>query len=560
MDIFNVSGINVATKCKWETIEGNNNSAVKRKIKTNTLNRDVEYFHASVMELNKNKQASYSKVLNDRRFFKTKIIPLVAFFVFDFRSYVVVKKVKEYKENGVSHSLFWVGVIDPDGLVVEDLLLNEDEVDGKISEYYELEYEVAVYKNDYRPSSSKILIDRIYADDVFEIDEVDFDNLSFNLFKRENYKKYYQLGFLATILLSSGIAFFSMYETDEKKDLIQGNFTAPLSDYQRQLTNWESSQPSSNGRNNRNEINYTQEEVYDLAKKQIQQDFNLQTYENNDIVSNIMEIERSLPTFLVEWQLGNIVFLDGEFVIMYNKIDSSNGVFSELDFIINKYNEFTPFNMLPLSLENDATIRVLEVDFENKIPKNRDLGTGLTLFELRDKQRDEVAEISNRINTSIRKINGLQDGVKDLSTFEQIFTNSLRRTELEINSEVSRLRSYYEEAMEEIDSEFSGFQLDFSISNETRSKYIEMVHLNSMFEWDLPELKNNYPKIEEIDNNYYAKSYEVGVSSIQDLSNNFELMIDAAEQLTEINSIIETVEYNVITGEWIIQAVIYESL
>lgn len=562
MKIEKIHNLDVAINCEWKTIDGGNLSSIKRKLKNNILNKDVDSFNAAVMHINKKSKTSYTMTTTNKRVEKENIIPLAAFFTYDFKGHIVVLKVKDYKENAVQHTLYWLCVIDTKGIILEDLILNEDYIDGKVSEYLDISYELAVFKNDYTPISDSIQVNKVFTEEVFDIDDVDYENLSFNFYKKEDYTKYYKIGFLFVLLLSGSMIFLSTYDTEDKLNLLQEDFTRHLSEEKRQIDNWLSAQPSSNkgdrsrGRQS-SSVSYTMEESYDLAKKQIQDEFNQRAYSNINIVNNIIDIENSMPNYLAEWMMGNIVFLDNDFYIMYNKIPSSNGVFTELDMILKRYNNYVPFEIIPLTLNQDATIRTLGIDFSNKIIRPRDTDTGLTLFELREEQRSKVDEIMREISNIERGINRKRSSANNVSTFNQIVSNQINRIRLEIQSDVSRLNNLYEDVIEEISVDFDGFELDFSISKNTVINYIEIKHLNSTFEWSMPSKTKDYPDIGGLDY-YYATSYDIEVSSISNVSNNFIMLVDAAEQLTEINSVIKHVEYNITSGDWVIEAVIYE--
>lgn len=560
MELFKVKDLYFVAGVEWKEISGGTERSIKRKIKKEELSRDRDYFHAVYLDIFKdNKKTLYASVSNNKLFFTNKIYAGASVFVNSLRGYVFIKKLKEYKEGGINKTLYWFLVIDDDGFVVEDEAINDDMVEGKIAEYVEILYKVAIYKNDYKIYSNDISVDKIINEAFFYIDDKSAPTSLFTYYKREDYTTIYKYVFVLGLMGIFGGVFFTMYESEEKTQLAVYNYKSLIEHKVNLVDNWLKLQAPVNrrGGSKSGTPSYTQEEFYDFGKKQVQTIFDAQRYENETILSNIIEIEQTIPLYLAEWKFSSLSYIGNEFIITFDKIPNSNGVFTEIDYIMEKYDDEYSFEIIPYSLENSASKRVYLVKFSN-YKQSGDNDEYITLYEWREKQRNSIDEIMAEIKKSENKINSIKSRVSKLSAFEQVFTNKIPIAKMEIENEVNFLSKLYDEALLEINKQPENYQMNFNLEKLTRMRYVEKIQINTDYQWVYPDDGVSYPNIKQDGLKYYADSYKVGAASIEGFSNNFEALLDAGEQLTGMNTIIHTVNYGIETGEWVIMGELFE--
>tara|TARA_B100002019_G_C21258229_1_gene595176 strand:- start:253 stop:1959 length:1707 start_codon:yes stop_codon:yes gene_type:complete len=558
MELIKLNNVHFAVGLDWKDISGSSDKSVQRRIKKEELGKDKESFHSVFLDIvSEHKKTQYASANNAKIFYSKKIYAGASCFVNSLRGYVVIKKIKEYKDKGINKTLYWFLVIDDDGFVVEDITVSDDSIEGKIAEYTTILYKLAIYKNDYKVFSNNITVEKIINEAAFYIDDYNSPKYRFTYYKKEDYSTAYRYLFFVGLMGIIGTTFFTMYETDEKKKVASYSYESQIENEKNLVSNWERSQSDSNKTSRGGVPRYTQEEFTDLGKKQVQMIFDSQRYENETILSNIIEIEQTIPLYLAEWKFSKLAYVNNNFVVMFEKLSDSNGVFTEIDYIMDEYDDEYSFEVIPYSLEDEATKRVYFIKFNN-FKKSGDSNDYTTLFEWRKKQAEEIEEILQDIKRSESKISRIKSDVSKLNTFNQVFTDKVSLAKKEMDNEVKFLKGLYEDAIEAINRQPENYQMNFDLEEMTRMRYIEKVQINTDYEWVYPDNKVSYPNIKQSNLKNYADSYKVGASSIEDISNNFESLLNAGNQLTNMNTIIQRAEYDLEGGLWVLEGELFE--
>tara|TARA_B100000700_G_C15063722_1_gene868069 strand:- start:20414 stop:22093 length:1680 start_codon:yes stop_codon:yes gene_type:complete len=559
MHLIEINNYNLAVNLEWKNVEGNNQKTIHRKLRKEATNNKTHFNYGAFSNTYKELKKSQYTTSNDAQFDDKVIYPAALIFLQDYKGYVIVKEVSRDEHDNIE---YWVCVIDPKGKIVEDKLLNENNTDSTVSNYINIyDYKLLVFKNEYVPYDSSIEINKTILESEFKLPK-NAKELKYTYFRykgKEINKNYIVILVFAIVGL---FFFFNYYETDKKIQLENKNWLKQYNTYQDEVELWKENNDRNYNRNSKSSsLEYTQNEFTNLAKKQIQNQFDVQLYSNRNIITNIREIERTIPLYLAEWKLNTIGYTNNQIIITFDKIQSSTGVFTELDYLISDINEKRKdINITKLDLTNNGLTRVYKVEFDNFKTTNTN-ADGETLFEIRRKQFEKISKLSGDIERLRRQIRSTSRRISDVSTFEQIFTDKLESIERQIKRKSSELEDLYKEIRREINYKPENFELNIDLNTNTFFKYIETTQINNNYDWVYPKDLALYPLIDTKQSlNYFARSYEVGAKSREGLSNNFEALINAGVELSNLNGIITLVEFDTENSSWVIKGMIFNKL
>lgn len=562
MKIIKIKDISIAFGVEWKDIDGSNSKSIQSSIKKAVLTKDRQYVYATFLDLYKVYKKTIYAFSENTYFEKENVYPAVSFFINNFKSYVIVKKVEELKENNIKKIIYWFCAIDSNGFVVEDSLVNEDAIDLKVSEYLEIDYNLACFKNDYQPYSPEITINKIFNEDLFDEYFELVKNSKFTRYKKEELKLNHNLIIIGVIAALGLGGFFTYYDTGTKKEIVKTDYLRKFKEERREMTSWEQTNNlSTNNRNNKNEIIYTEEEIEDFAKKQIQQKFDLQKYNNTVILENIILLERTYPIYLAEWRIEKVAYSSNKFILIYSKLSDSNGVFTDLDYMVGAISKDKTFKVIPAALEKNATIRIFEIEFNNYERVNSE-NLNLTLFDIRNQQKEKIEEIIKDIKVTENKIKSFKNRAGKINTFKQIFSNDLTSIKSNLSISTKKLNELYANLKIEINFQPENYDMNRQISSNSGLQYLKMSQIHTNFDWGFPTNKISYPVLDRKNKNMipYANSYDVSVKSKKEISNNFEDMLLAGKHFSNQNIIIDKVDYEIHTGNWTITGIVFEKI
>lgn len=566
MKLFKINDKNIVAGLDWKKVLGATPKIISSNMKKEVIKRDRNSFYATYLDIYKeHKYTYYAHSDNVVLFEKSTVYPAAAFFIKDFKGHVIVKKLEEIKENGNQYTLYWLCAIDEEGIIIEDSCVRDDKIDVKITEYLEVQYLLASYKNDYLPYSPEITINKIFNDDAFDSEFA--DKYKFVKYKKDEIRFNHNL-VIGGILIGLGTFLFNQYyDTGLKKEIEKSNYLAQFNkDKKDYLTAWENQNRGNRNQrrrgSNNEEMTYSPAEIEDFGKKQIQERFDLQRYENLTILNNIIELERTYPLFLVEWNFEKLAYSLNKFILIFSKIPDSNGVFTDLDFIMQDIAKHKDFVVIPAALENNGTVRIYEIDFNNFKTINSGNQT-LTLFEIRQNQKEKIEEIIKNIKSKENIVGREQGKVKNIKAFKQIFSKDLNNIKNTINREVSNLKKLYTDLKTEIEYQPEGYEMTINLKTTSGLQHLKNSQVYSEFNWGFPTSRRSFPVMQGRNARNitpYAYSYNVSISSKTNLTNSFEDMLFAGEKFSAENIIIDRVEYDLKTGDWKIDGLLFEKV
>tara|TARA_B100002019_G_C21265627_1_gene599264 strand:- start:500 stop:2179 length:1680 start_codon:yes stop_codon:yes gene_type:complete len=559
MHLININNYNLAIELEWRTVEGNNQKTIHRKLRKEATNNKTQFNYGAYSNTYKDIKKSQYTVSNDSQNDDKVIYPAALIFLQDYKGYVIVKEVSRDEHDNVH---YWVCIIDPKGTIIEDKVLNENNTESTVSNYVTIyDYKLLAFKNEYVPYDSTIEVDDIISQEDFKLPK-NAKELKFTFFRykgKEINKNYVVILIFAIVGLTY---FFNYYETDKKIELQNKKWLTEYQTYQDEVELWKKNNDRNFNRSSKSsELEYTQNEFTNLAKKQIQNQFDVQLYSNQNIIKNIREIERTIPLYLAEWKLNTIGYTNNQIILTFDKIQSSTGVFTELDYLIDDIDKKREdINITTLDLANNGLTRIYRVEFNNFKNTNKN-ADGETLFEIRRKQFKKISELSDDIDRLRRQINSTGRRVSNISTFDQIFSDKLETIETSTQRKLLELKDLYEDIRKEINYKPENFELAVNLQKRTFLEYIETTQINNNYDWIYPKDLSLYPLIDTKQNlNYFARSYEVGASSREGLSNDFEALINAGLELSDLNGIITLLEFDTEDSSWTIKGMIFNKL
>tara|TARA_B100000809_G_C15136162_1_gene530690 strand:- start:1166 stop:3016 length:1851 start_codon:yes stop_codon:yes gene_type:complete len=219
-------------------------------------------------------------------------------------------------------------------------------------------------------------------------------------------------------------------------------------------------------------------------------------YTSQQIGQIFADIERNLPLYSVEWKITKIAFKDGEFFILYKRIEKSKGTFGLLDEYIASIDKQTPeFTITPHKLTNEGTVRVYKVDstrYESMIGER-------SLLTREQSERKSLLNDINAESNSLKRLYGDAEGYKDefdnLPFAERYVLQSGSTLVDDTEGVVSRINRSKKKLRtlrakmdklppQKINEEWvNGNVLDF----------ITMMHVDSLFSWTYPEADIGFP-------------------------------------------------------------------
>jgi hypothetical protein len=497
-----------------------------------------------------------------------------------FKDAVFIKKAETEELDEIA---YWVCAVDNDGLILEDgdrIFTDEEELELFVNDMIDLyEMKVAALKTE--------------SDDIhFDIDIKIEDDFFKNHFKDPKYKikqlvredslnrKYVISGVFGLSLLVGG--FIYNYEDPEYTAIVNEEFQSEMSAAGKKLRNYK--------KDLKTKVKYPiykQEEFSLLGKKKFTDYYNSHFFDNDQIVNNFLYLDQTLDRYAMEWELKKIIFKNNKFRLVYERLNRSIGVFTDLDEYMMDFAKKDPVFDLDIEgdLLNSGSIRVYSVDFGKN--RNEEIYRARLLEEQNRKSKMSViSDIEKNIKRIDEEMYTITEEVRELNLLQRVFTNSVMDSYLELDELVSEARSIYKEINKEIDKEIPLPTLKEGSYSGSELMYVEISQRDHLFAWSYPSKNLLFPeearakgnraalKKEEVKFNktgkkskkkidnleFFAQSYLVQTASIEDVSNDSLYMQEALKFLDKPYIRIKTVEFEKETNQWAITSELFEGI
>jgi hypothetical protein len=538
----------------WSDKEGKNKRQIISEIKKEAKDSNSYYGYFSDTK-NKNIQYVLFSNSNDNISVGSAIVSDL------FKDVVFVKKITT--EN-INTTKYWVCAVDNDGLIFEDgdrIFDDEEELEFFINDMVSLyEMKVVSFENDIDFSSvnqditlENDFLDNYFKDPKYRIKQLVRDS-SIN-------KKYLLSSLVGVTLFIGGFLFF--YEDDLYNEIINETLIEEFSIMSKDLKKYKKEI-----KKNEKRKTFTQKEITELGIENFKNHYESHFFENKNIINNVLFLDNNLQRYAMEWELEKLVYVDNKFLLIYNKIQGSIGVFTDLDLYINRIsNSREDFNIKPVELTDSGKKRIYEVSFGKNLKEKQYLAR---LFEEKNKiSKDYIIEdLEKKVNETKSDASFITENVMELNIFQRIFTNDVLEAYGEIEMLITKSKKVYDQISEEINREEKDIALVDNSLAGSELKYVEISQRDSLFIWSYPSKNLVFPDSKlltvrgksAIALKPFARSYLVELTSIEELSKGSIYMEEALIYLNKPYIKIKSIEFSKEEDMWVIVAEIYEKV
>lgn len=538
----------------WSDIEGKAKRQLVSEIKKEGKESNKYYGYFSDLK-NKTSQYVLFPNSNDNIAVGSAIISDL------FKDVVFIKKIET---GDINITKYWVCAVDNDGLIFEDgdrIFTEEEELELFINDMVSLyEMKVVSFSNDFDFSDidADIKLEEDFFDKYLNKPEYKIKQLvKDNAISR----KYITAITTAIVLFVGGFLFF--YEDDMYNDIVNEVLLDEFSIMGKELRDYK----KANKKNERRKT-FTQKEITDLGLKNFRNHYESYFFDNKKIINNILMLDIDLERYAIEWEFDKLVYDNNKFLLIYQKINGSVGVFSDLDkYILNVSSQNVVYDINPIALTDSGRKRVYEVTFGENLKEKQYLAR-----ILEEKNKISKEKIIEDLEYKVKKIRNdagfVVENVMELNIFQRIFTNDVLIAYDEIEILIGQSRKVYKEINEEINREVPPVSLVQNSLSGSELAYVEISQRDSLFLWSYPANKDIFPeqkllKVRGKDAKQlkpFARSYLVEVASIEEISKGSIYMEEALNYLDKPYIKIKTVEFSKEKDMWAITAEIFEEV
>ena len=438
--------------------------------------------------------------------------------------------IKRIDSDNIEETRYWVCAVDNEGLVYEDgdrIISDEDELELFIDEMTSLyEMKVVSYEEDF--SFLDIELD-VKLENEFLDSYLDSHNYTIKELVKENTlnQKYLMSTLGGLTVFVAG--FLTFYENEEYNAFENGYFDDQLSPLSKDLKKYQKA-----NKKRGKKATYTQAEFSELGKKYFRDYYESTFFSNKEIVGNILYLDKILEPFAAEWSLEKMAFQKNEFLLMYDRIPNSIGVFKDLDLHISRISsENNVINITPVALVKAGNTRVYKVTFGDNLKEK--------IFMARKLEEDSKvskADIIKKLEEDAKKIKSkifaISSNIKELNIFQKIFTNDVLIAYDDVEVMLNNITKIYKNINTEINKKEKGIKIEKSKLIGSDLKYIELSQRDNLFKWSYPSKGIIFPSVKLTKSDFsilknYAKSYKVEMSSLEEVSEGIFYMEDALE-------------------------------
>lgn len=543
---------------EWQEINGGNKWTIKRNLTTLISNDNGSYASLTTVIHNKTSQFVTFDKSSLSNFKDKDLYPAASVLAEEVKGHIFIKKIES---DNVNENLFWTLSVDENGLIIEGedkIIDGYEELEDKVSLMSDLTgLKVAVYADSKDELESLFQIDKIINIASFDFFD-EYEYIKVKLYKKKDTKalKIFLGSSFAIGLSLSGYIYFQ--DDSKYQEIVGGDIIAPLNVYKSKIAEYKKYLAL-----NKKKKTISQNDYLELAKTQILDTFESQFYTNKDIINNIIYLDQILPLYSVEWKLEKYAYTKNQFIIIYNKIPSSIGVYSHLDDEISKISNKNSIDIKPVSLESNGTKRIYIASFD-------DNGRSEKFFERKELEKNVITknEILKPLEKEIKKINNsilsISRKVTNIGVFEKSFTSSVDEFYDDISKKKIVLSNKYKEAISIIEKKKDPIIVNYDYMDGDIMEHIELSQVLTEYKWNYPTNPKTYPilknaKAEKGESLIpYAKSYDIEVFPIEGLTNTFGSLYDVATALNSKNIIFKVVEYETEDNMWTINADFFE--
>lgn len=465
---------------------------------------------------------------------------------------------------------FWFVAVDENGRVIPemDLILSEDELASNVSQFQSVYDEIKLFA----PKKDQ----SIFPDDDFEniiLEEiVDNDNINKYAVKFLKKQTNYPLLVTSVVLfsLSSYIGYEYIYKENPiineiKNGILTENIISKVE------------QQKIEQKKNKNKKNLNQEDYNSLANEQLNDIFDRQFFNKEEIIENLAKIRNIIPEYLVEWQLTNINYERNSFIFSYKRINESTGSYNEINLNLKKI--LTKNNIKYEFLGNNEDLSKVSyvVYFESE--KEKEYFRKKAIEDRLDaEKKDPTEHIFKEIENLKEEINNLEYSVSNLSWMDKRWgqePNNIKDKIIEkvsiIENELSKVKEINKNEKEEKELKKLKIRDNKKRYDNYLMLYLNKSQINQQYIFSTPVKISTLPYIEEekvtkrkrknkkeeIILKPLVNIYEFAISS-KDYSIGLDQAYQAMSIIDNKSIIYKNVNYDTKTNNWNIRGTMYE--
>lgn len=467
--------------------------------------------------------------------------------------------------------LFWFVAIDENGRVIPemDLILSEDELASNVSQFQSIYDEIKIFA----PKKDQ----SVFPDDDFEtvILEDFIENENIGKYAVKFLKKQTNYPLLATSIILLSVSSYIGYEYIYKENPIineikNGILTESVLARVDEKKNIQEK--------NKNNKNLSQEDYNELANKQINEIFDKQFFNNEDIINNLALIRKIIPEYLVEWQLINIKYEKNLFVFSYKRIDGSTGSYNEINLNIKNILSKKGYKYEFLGNNDDLSLVSYVVYFESEKEKEYFKKKAIE-DRLESEKKDPTEHVFKEIENIKNEINNLEYSVTDLSWIDKRWgkePNNIKDKIIEkvslIDNELIKIKKINESEKEDLKLKNLKIREDKKRYDNYLMLFLNKTQINQQYLFSTPVKISSLPYIEEEKNKKKktkkSKKENIILRPLVDIyefsisSKEYSIGLDQAYQAMSIidnkSIIYNNVNYDIKTNNWNIRGTMYE--
>lgn len=559
-EYINIGNKQLLVSLMWEEKEGKSKRQILSEIKKEAKESEMRFGYISEFkESEGSKKGACQYLLFEQG--NTEVVLGSAIISDLFKDSIFVKKIDT---DDIEEVKYWVCAVDNEGLIYDEgdkIITDEDELELFIEDMTALyEMNVVGFAEDFSFLSIEldVELEEDFLDSYLESQTYKIKELVKEKSATQKYITRVALG--VTVAIGGFLAF---YENDMYTDFENDVFSEMIVPMEKDLKKYKKANKKK-GKGKKKTFSHN--EYVGLGKKVFRDYYESTFFTNKEIVKNLLYLERVLEPYSMEWVFNKMAFKNNEFLIMYEKLENSIGVYADLDVYLEGVSrDNNVFDIIPVALVNNGKTRVYKVSFgeneKEKIYQARKLEEANT--KTKEQIIEELEEEAKKIKSEVFSIS---ENVKELNILEQIFSEEVELSYLNVQAMMKELKSIYKSINEEIARPVPPLVIDDSLVAGSELKYVEISQRDHLFSWSYPSKGNQFPsdklvsKREAVGLKPFVKSYLVEMSSFEDISDGVMYMEEALNLIDKPFIQIRQVEVLNKDQKWGITSEVYEKI
>lgn len=223
----------------------------------------------------------------------------------------------------------------------------------------------------------------------------------------------------------------------------------------------------------------------------------------------IREINRSLPLYSVEWEMSTIEYQNGRFLVTYERIQNSKGVYFLLDEKIDNIQKNNDgLFIAPFALENEANTRIYIIKPDFSLAAQFESEAMLSNLREESKLNSLYQRAVKKAKDSYDDQIVIHNKYAKLSFSDKWFkmkANTLSRNLDDVLGEIKKFDKNKKEIELEI-RKLRPLKLDDKLIGGDVMDFVTMAQLDSMFSWSKPIIKHTYPNLKTLEERNKSKN------------------------------------------------------